>query len=120
MGRRIERLMGLATRLGVVAALSLVLLLLGLGSPQGNAQPPQDNPPAKDKDKDGPPKGEPPPKTAAPKLGLHTNDPRALQGYTVIAGLQSTKTYLIDMEGRVVRQWESKCGPASCAYLLEN
>jgi hypothetical protein len=120
MGRRIERLMRLTTRLGVVVALSLLLMLLGMGSPRSNAQPPRDNPPPKDKDKDGLPKGEPPAKSAPPKLGLHVNDPRALQGYTVIAGLQSTKTYLIDIEGRVVRQWESKCGPASCAYLLEN
>src|SRR5439155_23459740 len=53
-------------------------------------------------------------------LGLSLNDPRAFQGYTLIAPLGSTKTYLIDMQGKVVRTWESDCTPALSAYLLEN
>ena len=57
---------------------------------------------------------------ARPKLGLSINDPRAFQGYTLVGPLMSTKTYLIDMQGRVVRTWESKCNPASSARLLEN
>src|SRR5437899_7753840 len=39
------------------------------------------------------------------KPGLSLNDPKAFQGYTLFAPLSSTKTYLIDMKGRVVRTW---------------
>jgi hypothetical protein len=60
------------------------------------------------------------PKSTAPKLGLHLNEPGALQGYTLVAPMNSTKTYLIDMQGRVVKQWKSDYTPAMCAWLLEN
>jgi hypothetical protein len=43
-----------------------------------------------------------------------------LFGYTLISPMRSTETYLLDMEGRVVRTWTSDCPPALCAYLLEN
>jgi Spy/CpxP family protein refolding chaperone len=55
-----------------------------------------------------------------PKLGLSINDSRAFQGYTLMAPLNSTRTYLLDMQGKVVRTWESDCSPALCAFLLEN
>jgi hypothetical protein len=48
------------------------------------------------------------------------NDPKALKGYTLVAPMNSTKTYLIDMDGRVVKTWESDCTPALSAYLLDN
>ena len=51
---------------------------------------------------------------------LTINDPKALQGYTLFSPLKSNKTYLIDMQGKVVRTWEGAGNPASCAYLLEN
>src|SRR5436190_5310706 len=54
------------------------------------------------------------------KVGLSVNDPKALQGYTLIAPMQSSNTYLIDMEGRVVHTWKSNYPPALGAYLLEN
>src|SRR5262249_38224374 len=54
------------------------------------------------------------------KLGVQINKPNAFQGYTLVFPLQSTKTYLIDMQGRVVHTWESKTGPGQEAYLLEN
>jgi len=54
------------------------------------------------------------------KPGLSINDPRAFRGYTLLAPMTSTKTYLIDMQGRVVRTWESDTTPAHSAYLLEN
>jgi hypothetical protein len=60
------------------------------------------------------------PAPASPKLGLLLNDARAHQGYTLFAPMMSTKTYLIDMQGRVVRTWDSDCTPALCAYLLDN
>src|SRR5437660_451720 len=48
---------------------------------------------------------------AKAKVGLSVNDARACQGYTLLAPMQSTKTYLIDNQGRVVRTWESDCTP---------
>jgi hypothetical protein len=53
-------------------------------------------------------------------LGLHQNDPAAFQGYTLLSPMNSTKTYLIDMQGRVVKEWKSDYSPAMCAVLLEN
>jgi hypothetical protein len=52
--------------------------------------------------------------------GLIRNDPGAYAGYTLISPLQSTSTFLIDMNGRVVKTWETDSTPASLAYLLEN
>jgi hypothetical protein len=60
------------------------------------------------------------PAPAAPKLGLVVNRPEASPGYTLLASANSTKTYLIDMQGRVVRSWKSDCNPGLSAYLLEN
>ena len=62
----------------------------------------------------------PPKKTATPKLGLQLNDPRAFQGYTLVAPLNAKKSYLIDMQGRVVRAWESQYTAGQEAYFLEN
>src|SRR5262249_4316479 len=56
----------------------------------------------------------------AVQLGLSVNEPGAFQGYTLIAPVKSTKTFLIDMQGRVVRTWESSSTPALGASLLEN
>jgi hypothetical protein len=77
------------------------------------AAPPQDKgkPPKKDTS---------PGKAPAVKLGLSINDPKACQGYTLLAPMMATKTYLIDMQGKVVRTWDSDCTPASTAYLLES
>jgi hypothetical protein len=54
------------------------------------------------------------------KLGVVVNEPGAFQGYTLVFPLQSKKTYLVDMQGRVVRTWESNYTPGQEAYLLEN
>jgi hypothetical protein len=48
------------------------------------------------------------------------DDPTAFPGYTLVAPLQSKDTYLIDMQGRVVRTWESDYTAGQTAYLLEN
>jgi hypothetical protein len=61
-----------------------------------------------------------PPGLAAEKAGLLLNDSRAFPGYTLLAPLAHSKTYLIDMESKVVKTWESDCGPGLSAYLLEN
>src|SRR5262249_31322672 len=59
-------------------------------------------------------------KKAPAKIGLCINDPSAFQGYTLLSPMTSARTYLIDMDGKVVRTWESGCYPALSAYLLEN
>lgn len=50
--------------------------------------------------------------------GVVVNDPRAFQGYTLFSPLNSTKTFLIDMKGRVVQSWKGASTPCSLAYLL--
>ncbi|HEV3444726.1 MAG TPA: aryl-sulfate sulfotransferase [Gemmataceae bacterium] len=54
------------------------------------------------------------------KLGVIVNKPNAFPGYTLIFPLESTTTYLIDMQGRLTRSWESKYTAGQDAYLLEN
>jgi hypothetical protein len=71
-------------------------------------------------DVQAPKTGDAPPQKASPKLGLQLNAPAAYQGYTLVAPLNVTKTYLIDMQGRVVRSWESKYTAGQEAYFLEN
>jgi hypothetical protein len=61
-----------------------------------------------------------PAKEPGVKLGLSLNAPGAFQGYTLISPLMFKKSYLIDMNGKVVNSWETNCDPATCAYLLEN
>jgi hypothetical protein len=54
-------------------------------------------------------------------FGLLNNEPGAFQGYTLLSPLQNSKTtYLMDMQGRVVKSWPTEFNPASSAYLLEN
>lgn len=53
-------------------------------------------------------------------VGLIRNDPGTYAGYTLISPLQSTTTFLIDMDGRVVKTWETDSTPSSLAYLLES
>ncbi len=93
--------MGLGS--GRIAAI-LLLILAGLASPSRAAAA---DDPAKPAKKDG-------------LLGLLVNDPRASQGYTLLAPANSTNTYLIDMQGRVVQTWKSDCLPGLSTYLLEN
>lgn len=54
------------------------------------------------------------------KPGVSVKDPKALKGYTLIAPLNSTKVYLIDLDGRVVKMWETGVIPGASTYLLEN
>jgi len=53
-------------------------------------------------------------------LLMQRNDSRAFPGYTLVAPQLSRNTYLIDMQGRVVRKWESNYTAGQDAYLLEN
>jgi hypothetical protein len=104
MGLGTGRFTTLATR--VRAATALALLALGVLALPGTTAAQKDDPPKKEE-----------PKT---KVGLLLNEPKACQGYTLLAPSNSTSTYLIDMEGRVVNTWKSDCAPGHSAYLLEN
>jgi Arylsulfotransferase (ASST) len=104
-----------------MAALLLAIGALAAAAPgQDGAKPPQakDQPrPAKGKDDA---RKQDDSKTAPVKLGLLINDPKALQGYTLISPFDSSKTFLFDMQGRVVRSWETGCAPALSGFLLDN
>ncbi len=52
--------------------------------------------------------------------GVLVRDARACPGYTLVAPMNATTTYLIDLQGRVVRTWKSRYFPGQSAYLLEN
>jgi hypothetical protein len=97
-----------AARAWVTVAVVLGGGVLGLTALDSHAQPPKD---------EGKDKGKPP----AVKLGLNLIDAKAAcAGYTLLAPANSTTTYLLDMEGRVVKTWQSDCKPGHSAYLLEN
>jgi len=50
--------------------------------------------------------------------GLVRNLPGAFQGYTIVAPLRSTTTYLVDMEGEIVHRWQSEYTPTYGVHLL--
>jgi len=52
--------------------------------------------------------------------GVLVNTAEATAGYTLFAPLNGTSTYLIDLDGGVVRQWESELVPSAWVYLLDN
>jgi len=52
--------------------------------------------------------------------GLLFSDERAYEGYTLIAPISSITTYLIDLAGNVVHQWESDAQAGNAVYLLED
>src|SRR5262245_26419159 len=61
--------------------------------------------------------GQPPPKV---KLGLAVNSPKALDGYTLLATMNSKSIYLLDKEARVVHTWKPEANSSHCCYLLPN
>ena len=52
--------------------------------------------------------------------GVRLHEPAAFEGYTLVAPYLATTTYVVDMQGEVVHQWESDATPAGAAYLLED
>src|SRR5262249_39187158 len=91
-------------RAWVMAAVVLGIGAFSFTGPHTHAQPPKDGG-----------------KRPGVKLGLNLHDvKRACQGYTLLAPSNSTTTYLLDMEGRVVKTWQSDCKPGHSAYLLES
>jgi hypothetical protein len=119
--RIMERALGAS---GVAALLLAIGAICTASAPgQDGARPAQgkDQPrPTQAKGKADAPQKQEEPKAAPVKLGLHINDPTALQGYTLISPFDSSKSFLFDMHGRVVRSWETGCPPALSAFLLEN
>src|SRR5437867_4449486 len=67
-----------------------------------------------------PQKDNEPAKVTKRKVGVQQNEPGAYQGYTLISPLASKITYLIDMQGRIVRTWDGATPPQLCANLLPN
>jgi len=53
-----------------------------------------------------------------PPTGVIINEEGAFEGYTLFAPIDSTITYLIDNEGRVVNMWKSDYRPGHSVYLL--
>lgn len=99
-------------RFGVRISLAVVLSLVALtanGRSQGQPPTGVGQPPKKE-----------PAKKEPVKPGVSINNPQAYQGYTLIAGLNSTKAHLIDMDGRVVKTWETGVTPGASTYLLDN
>ena len=90
-----------------LSALAVVTLEVKAASPQDVTKAPASAAAGKAK-----------PEASKPKLGLHVNHPRALQGYTVLAPIMSKKTYLLDMQGRVVRTWESESSSAAMSSAI--
>src|SRR5262249_54924580 len=114
MGVRTGPVIGLAVGAAAVAgALSLAFMTHWRGPSFLKSDAPEDGVEAA--------QGGVEPSDQAPvKLGLSINEPEAFQGYTLVAPVKSTRTYLIDMGGKVVRTWESDSTPALGASLLEN
>ncbi len=65
-------------------------------------------------------KGDATPPLPKVKLGLTVNDPRALQGYTLLSTMNSKSIYLLDNQGRVVHTWKTEATSLHCCYLLPN
>jgi Arylsulfotransferase (ASST) len=108
----------LLTKVGAATTMATVLATLVIALPPLSAESRAANDPVQDKGKASP-KVEPA-KPAPMKVGLLQNESRAFQGYTLIAPMFSKTTYLIDMDGKVVRTWQSDHTPGVSAYLLEN
>ncbi|HNQ23789.1 MAG TPA: aryl-sulfate sulfotransferase [Phycisphaerae bacterium] len=55
-----------------------------------------------------------------PKRGLILSTEATYAGYTLFAPLNSTTTYLVDMQGKLVHSWPSKYVPGQAVYLLDD
>jgi hypothetical protein len=52
--------------------------------------------------------------------GLRLNTDEAVDGYTLIAPLNSHAVLLVDMGGEVVHRWDTEHRPGAALYMLEN
>ena len=53
-------------------------------------------------------------------LGLFTNSPESLDGYTLFSPQYSKESYLIDNCGKKIHSWSSQYLPGLSSYLLED
>ncbi len=53
-------------------------------------------------------------------VGVTHSQPGAFEGYTFFAPRSATKTFLVDIQGRLVQTWESEYTVANPAYLLDD
>jgi hypothetical protein len=102
-----------AVQAGAAAAMAMMLLALGIGTSGVATGAPQ----AGGQGEPGKP-GAPP--QAKVKLGLSINEPGAFRGYVLLNPMNKKTTYLIDLEGRVVKSWDSAHNSMHAAYLLNN
>ena len=96
-----RRLAHVAARAGMAGGMALGLLVLAVLTAESLAQ--------------GQPQARP-----QVKLGLSINDPRAFRGYTLLNPMGKKTVYLLDMEGKVVKTWETAHNSMQVAYLLED
>ncbi len=52
--------------------------------------------------------------------GVRVHTPGATPGYTVVMPLNSTKVYLVDLDGKVAHTWETGLAPGGWCYLLDD
>lgn len=100
-----------------VAAAMVVAIALPVTAADGDKSAAKDDAAAK---ADSPQPGQDAAKAPPVKVGLVAHETRAFPGYNLMAPLNSSRTFLFDNDGRVVRTWESDSSPALCAYLLDN
>jgi hypothetical protein len=127
MALRTDRLTRLAAGAGITAMTTVGVVLLTVMTSPLLARPPAAGASSLQKgaakeptkagpdgnDQSGPPQGK-------VKLGLALNDPGAFRGYTLLNPMNKKTAYLIDMEGRVVKSWDSEHNSMHAAYLLES
>jgi hypothetical protein len=53
-------------------------------------------------------------------VGIINNDSGSYNGYTLLAPVRSTETYLINNCGQVINEWSSTYTAGAAVYLLEN
>ncbi len=56
----------------------------------------------------------------AAQSGVVVNEPEAWPGFTLIAPMTSTTTFLVNNEGEVIHTWQSDFAPGMSVYLLED
>ncbi len=127
MGLPADRMTHLAARVGMTAAATAVFLVLAVVTSEVRARSLPEGPQpsqasaGQDKAKAGAPGKD---GSAAPqakvKLGLSINEPGAFRGYTLLNPMNKKTAYLIDVEGRVVKTWESEHMSMHPAYLLKD
>ncbi len=60
-----------------------------------------------------------PERAAEAPRGLRAKTEAATPGYTLVAPLRSSSTYLIDLDGKVVHEWKSDAPPGQAVCLTE-